>query len=230
MLLFLISVFSGVLVFLKKRAISKVTGQLLSFSGAYLLSICFLHLLPELFEVHYERVGLFLLIGFFLQLVLDYFSGGIEHGHAHVNKKRLGKFPWLVFLSLCLHAFLEAIPLQQLVRESSSSSYLLGLMIHKAPISFVLTALLIGYQLKKEITLFSLIIFSLMGPLGALFGSLVELTPAVFSQFLALSVGIILHLSTTILLETNEAHEIQWRKLLPMLLGIALALLSLGHS
>jgi zinc transporter ZupT len=220
--------FSGATVFLKHNKLIHYTSHLLAFSASYLLSICFLHLLPELFEGG-TTAGFYLLIGFFLQLVLDYFSGGIEHGHAHVNKKRLGTFPWLIFLSLCLHAFLETIPLEHLSHEHEHHSYLTGLVLHKIPISFVLTALLLGYGLKKWMVIAGLFAFSLIGAMGTLVGGMSGLLQDYAQQFLALSVGIILHLSTTILLETNEEHKIQWRKLLPMLLGMSLALLSSLH-
>ncbi|MBL4710802.1 MAG: ZIP family metal transporter, partial [Flavobacteriales bacterium] len=97
--LFIVSLVSGCFIFIKSFDLKTKISSLLSFSGAYLLGICFLHLIPELFEENDSSVGLYLLIGFFLQLILDYFSGGIEHGHAHVNKKKIGRFPLLIFLS-----------------------------------------------------------------------------------------------------------------------------------
>ena len=57
---------------------------LLTFSGAYLLAISLLHLLPELFANNpTEKIGIFILGGFLIQIFLEYFSQGIEHGHFH---------------------------------------------------------------------------------------------------------------------------------------------------
>ena len=226
-LLFTISMLAGLLVFQQTKPLKPIITILLSFSGSYLLSICFLHLLPELFEENGESLGMYLLIGFFLQLILDYFSGGIEHGHAHVNKKKIGKFPILIFLSLSVHAFLEAIPMHQIEENSSMYSYLLGLSIHKVPISFIFATLLMGYQLKKNIILVGILLFSIMGPLGVWVGSYFIFPELLTQKILAISVGIILHLSTTILLETNDQHKVQFNKLTPLFGGIGFALLTL---
>ena len=94
---------------------------LIAFSGAYLLSITALHLLPEVFQGddrghdhnhgHSQGAyfGAFILLGFFIQLMLEFLSGGIEHGHAHTH--RHGGLPVGLMVGLCLHAFLEGMPL-----------------------------------------------------------------------------------------------------------------------
>ena len=225
--LFIVSLVSGCLVFSNQFKEKANINTLLSFSGAYLLGICFLHLLPELFEIAGDSVGVFLLIGFFLQLILDFFSGGIEHGHTHINKNKMRKFPFLVFISLGLHAFLEAFPINELSSSTASNSYLIGLLLHKIPIALVLGSLLISYELKKRTVFIGLVVFSLLGPFGVLIGSEFESSTLIFQQFLAISIGIILHLSTTILLETNENHRINYQKILPLLVGFGFALLSL---
>lgn len=221
----LISLISGLLAFnheIKRRV---NVNSILSFSGAYLLSICILHLLPDFFSHNDTSTSIYILLGFFLQLILDYFSGGIEHGHTHVNHKKIGKFPILIIISLGIHAFLESIPIHQLHSNHEHSNYFVGILIHKAPIAFVFTALLIAYNLKKSAIISVLIGFSLIAPLGILLGSLVNHSSFLFQAFYAISIGIILHLSTTILLETNEEHKIQWRKILPLLLGASFAIL-----
>ncbi|MFT6165894.1 MAG: zinc transporter ZupT [Vicingaceae bacterium] len=225
--LFLVSLLSGSVVFIKQIQLKGKITFLLSFSGAYLLGICLLHLIPELFDSGGKSVGLYLLIGFFLQLVLDYFSGGIEHGHTHVNSKKIGRFPYLIFLSLGLHAFLESFPLTELNHETGTSSYLWGLLLHKVPIAIILGSLLLAYKLKNTQIFIAILLFSLMAPIGAFIGSSFTSDTTIYKQFLAVSIGIILHLSTTILLETNEEHHISVKKLVPILLGVALALLTL---
>ena len=64
--------------------------------------------MPELFyEYPTNEIGIFILIGFIIQMFLEYFSQGIEHGHFH--KKNI--IPISIMLSVCLHALLEGIPL-----------------------------------------------------------------------------------------------------------------------
>ena len=85
---------------------------LLAFSGAFLLSLTVLHLLPELFEeshhVHEGEqvnssipVGVFIMIGILFQIILEFFSKGAEHGHVHVHtdeNNELHHIPWLLFI------------------------------------------------------------------------------------------------------------------------------------
>ena len=232
LLLFLVSLFSGSLVFIPSLSASRSIKSILSFSGSFLLSICFLHILPELFhESHHnpEELGAYLMLGFFLQLTLDYFSGGIEHGHTHIHQKSIGHFPFLVFISLCLHAFLESMPVEHVSADlhDHSSFLLLGLLVHKAPISFILATLLSAYKLSKWAILIGILIFSLSAPLGVLTGNSQLIDTDTLHKLLSISAGIILHLSTTILLEGNEQHQIKWKKLAPMLIGAGLALLTM---
>ena len=76
---------------------------LISFAGAYIFTITVLHLLPEAYSgtaatptahTHGDpefTIGLFVLAGFFIQLLLEFFSQGIEHGHAHHDHSHSGK-------------------------------------------------------------------------------------------------------------------------------------------
>ena len=81
---------------------------LLAFSGAYLFAISVFHLLPEIYVNDGKRIGLFLLIGFILQIILEFFSKGIEHGHGHLRNKTV---PISMLVSLAIHAYLEGMPL-----------------------------------------------------------------------------------------------------------------------
>ena len=62
---------SGSLVFFIKPENQKVVKLLLSFSGAFLMGICFLMLIPEVFSSPAKYAGLFVLFGFILQLFLE---------------------------------------------------------------------------------------------------------------------------------------------------------------
>lgn len=82
-----LSVFIGAFIaFYFKNISNKTTKLLISFSGAYLFSITVLHLMPETFTNENNHViGLFVLIGFFIQIILEHFSQGVEHGHGHIH-------------------------------------------------------------------------------------------------------------------------------------------------
>jgi zinc transporter ZupT len=106
----ILSVLIGIILVLALKPSTNTIQLFLSFSGAYLLSVTVLYLLPEVFESSKNNVGVYILIGILLQSTLEYFSKGAEHGHLHL-KPKLTSVPWLLFVSLSLHAFLEGIPL-----------------------------------------------------------------------------------------------------------------------
>ena len=80
---------------------------LLAFSGAFLLSLTVFDILPEVYEhLDAKQTGLFIMAGIFIQIFLEFFSQGAEHGHVHIHEHQ-NAFPWLLFISLCIHSFLE---------------------------------------------------------------------------------------------------------------------------
>jgi zinc transporter ZupT len=121
---------------------------MLAFSGGFLLAIAFNHFLPELYAAHNNSIGLYVILGFLIQLILEYFSGGIEHGHVHIHKGKA--MPWMLFISLSIHSFVEGIPLAiPEVAEVghhhshlSGQSLLLGIIFHQTPVAISLMTLL----------------------------------------------------------------------------------------
>jgi zinc transporter ZupT len=199
---------------------------LLSFSGAYLFGLIFLHLLPEIYEDSSWEIGIYILLGFLLQLGLDYISKGIEHGHAHHHGN---KFPLAIFIGLCLHSFFEGMPiLHYSANGDLEMNYALisGILIHKIPIAIVLAGLL-KQQFTTTKSLVFLSIFALTLPLGSLasisISEIVSNTAQYEHIVLAVVVGIMLHVSTTILYESDEAHKFNFQKVLSILLGFIIA-------
>ena len=124
--------FGSILVFILKPN-SKLVHLLLAFSGAYLLSVTILHLLPLVYieTTTYKKVGIFILAGIIIQSILESFSKGAEHGHIHIHTN--GKeFPTLLFVSLCIHAFSEGLPI-----HNANDNLLWAIVIHKIPIAIV---------------------------------------------------------------------------------------------
>ena len=71
LLLFIITLLAGSVPLWFKGLNDRSMNLLLAFSGSFLLSITFLHLLHETFEELHATAGLYLLIGFFLQLIIQ---------------------------------------------------------------------------------------------------------------------------------------------------------------
>jgi zinc transporter ZupT len=206
---------------------------LLAFSGGFLLSIAFNHFIPELYEGGNQSIGMFILLGFLVQLLLEFFSGGIEHGHVHVHAGQ--KMPWGLFISLSLHSILEGIPLgNQLTNELSvhqgihhdhGNSLLMGILFHQLPVSIALMTLLINTKLKLIQSWIVLLLFGIMTPLGVVIG-LFEFGDSFIPDqgiILAVVVGMFLHISTTIIFETSENHRVNLMKLAAIFVGCGLA-------
>ena len=203
---------------------------LIAFSGAYLLSITALHLLPEVFtgDDRGAYFGSFVLVGFFIQVMLEYLSGGIEHGHAHTH--RSAGLPVGLMIGLCLHAFLEGMPLgggdaghsHEHSHSHGVEPLLLGIVLHKYPVAMVFLAMLLNSGLGKPKAFGLLAVFAAMAPLGTLLSG-VEVVGQYNRESLAIVIGIFLHVSTTILFESSEGHRFNAYKVVAIAAGLVLA-------
>lgn len=222
------------------RTESKVTVQiLLSFSGAYILGITVLHLMPSVFSGGFETASFWLLGGFFIQLLLEQLSKGVEHGHIHAHPGAKPGFAISIMLGLCLHAFIEGLPLSNYTdfhnalhahgEESEDHHLLFGIILHKIPAAFALMVLFIKSGYSKNMAWLCLVIFASMSPLGALATSSLQLDLAILANLVALVVGSFLHISTTILFEADDKrqHAVSWRKLAVILAGLGLSMFTL---
>ena len=219
----ILSVLIGSIIVLIIKPSKLFTQILLAFSGAYLLSITILHLLPEVFETPKSSIGLFILLGIFIQSILENFSKGIEHGHIHVQK-HIKTIPWLLFISLSLHAFFEGIPLGN---NTNNNTLLWAIVIHKIPVAIVLTAFLMQSELSKKIIFGLLIFFALMSPLGYILCENISFFTIYITEITAIIIGIFLHISTIILFESSENHTFNFKKLIAILMGFFIAFMSL---
>ncbi len=202
---------------------------LLSFSGAFLLGICILHLLPEIYHDNPAPINasIAVLTGFLLQLFLEYLSRGIEHGHIHTEGK--GVYPATVIIALCLHAIIEGAALSPNAAHLPhiNTHLLIGIALHKIPISLVLVVLLLKQSVDIGRIILTLLIFALCAPAGMLIaGTTLSLQLIANEQIiLGVALGIMLHISTVILFESTEHHKFQFKKFITILVGFISAVL-----
>ncbi len=190
---------------------------LLSFSGAFLLALTIFDLFPEVYAASEPKsIGVFIILGILLQIILELFSKGAEHGHVHWDFENTA-FPWMLFISLCIHSFMEGIPL------IDSSPILYGILIHKIPIAIILSMFLLNSKLKTSYAIGFILVFSMMTPLGSLLSSQLEVINQYRPQITAIVIGILLHISTVILLESSKEHVFNIRKLGVICLGFIVA-------
>lgn len=233
---------SGLLIYLVTNFRSTSFKLLLVFAGAYLFGITVVHILPELYRENQEveLIGLFVLIGFFLQQVLEYFSSGVEHGHIHTHHHdehdhhhHHSHTPFerqqaavVLLTALCVHAFLEGGMLAEPPEGMSHydlNAILLGIALHRAPAAFALMTVLASQLHSRTRALPHLIVFSLAAPAGLLLSTYFVETETLSAQGLvflyALVSGNFLHISTTIVFESSPGHRFNARKLAVAIVG-----------
>ena len=158
---FLAVVVGSLTAFLFKEVSRQRMKLLLAFSGAFLLSAVANEFLPEIYGTGDATYGVYLIAGVFVQIILEFFSKGAEHGHLHVHQDAAA-FPIALFISLCIHSFLEGMPLQ----DANSMTY--GVAIHKIPIAFIFTGFLMANKSSVLKIICIILIFAFMSPLGSL--------------------------------------------------------------
>ena len=240
---------------LGERAMNNLS-IILAFGGAFIMGLIFLHLVPEAFS-YSSIAGTFVLIGFLVQILLEYLSKGLEHGHVHLNDSSSNHLastvmPWAAIVSLCVHALLESLPLAEgpsavdvghQVRSMGSlhvhihtdtaigSALFMGLALHKLPVAIVLMGLIKSTGATKMSRWCLLTLFGIMPVLGMyLYDTIIHSgvsIPGGVSAFMSathgLVIGILLHVSTTVIFESGEGHAFNYKKLIATLLGLSIA-------
>lgn len=198
----------------------------LAFSGAFLFGTIILHLIPDLYRADAPRIGLWVLLGFGIQLFLDFISKGLEHGHFHAHGSKL---PLLPLFGLFLHAMIEGMPLAEHGVNHDHSHHGTGLIwsiaLHKMPIALLVTAALRKAKIPTVWVAITLLIFAISTPLGSFAGQFLS---DIRFPILGVATGLLLHVSTTILFETSANHQFNAFKLISVAIGILLSIIILN--
>jgi zinc transporter ZupT len=242
LVLFLAPLLSGLLTFVLPKGKNANFRLLLVFAGSYLFAITVIHILPELYRhaENLELTGLFVLAGFFLQQLLEYFTSGVEHGHLHhehhhhdsdhVHYHQAPVSALVLLFALCVHAFLEGGMLAEPAGTGSIydvNAILVGIALHRAPAAFALMTVLTFQLHNRRNALPHLIGFSLAAPLGLLISTYLAeleiLSASALMYLYALVCGNFLHISTTIVFESSPEHRFSARKLAVAVTGALVA-------
>jgi zinc and cadmium transporter len=235
LILFTIALAAGLVAFYVPKINEGSYKLLLVFAGSYLFSITIIHILPELFHASSNPgyIGIFVLVGFFLQQSLEFFSSGVEHGHIHTHDKghsHAESSAWIVLVALFAHSFLEGGLLahpRTIEHHHDSNTLLWGIALHKAPEAFALMSVLLCEVKAKWKALMLLTIFALASPLGLYFSNYLLVNDWMSSQaftfLFAVVSGNFLHISTTIVFESSLDHKFNARKMGVAVVAAALA-------
>ena len=224
-ILFILTFAAGISVFFVPNIQNRNFRNVLSFSGAYLFSITVIHILPELFKEAEQPAiaGMFVLAGFYFQILLNFLTTGVEHGHIHHHhhaKDYSGAI--LLFVSLWLHSLLEGSLLvhpHANHEEGDIRNLLFGLLLHKVPESIALISVLLFQIKNKPIVFVLLLIYAASSPIGLLVSDFISsgdfYSSSMFTYLFAVVAGNFLHISTTIFFETEQpGHTFRGSKLL----------------
>ncbi len=238
-LLFFLPFLFGIAALFFARKVKKSVGFILAFSGAYLFGITIAHLLPELYSRQMHLIPVWILAGFVLQLLLDFLSRGVEHGHIHAGEQLRPRLVFSIMAGLSIHALLEGIPLGShpgplmgLEAHAFHSSLLASIALHKMPAAFALMSILHSCGLPVRKSVWFLLFFAAMSPLSYVLTDL-ALEQALFTQagiapVLALVAGSFMHISTTIIFESDPSgHQLRYRRMIAILAGLFFAILPL---
>jgi zinc transporter ZupT len=164
-------------------------------------------------------------------------SARLTKDRNHLPTSRLTRASsWGLMISLSIHGLIEGIPVSAASDHIDSplawSPLLLGVLLHKAPTTFALAALLLR-QKATPLQLWSAVLWvSCCTPLGLWIGHGLGHTSdgnrELLHALMALATGSFLQIASTILFESSNNHKFNWFQLSGALLGAYLAYF-MGH-
>ena len=210
----------SVLVPLGRKIPPRTMRGITIFGAAYLLAISFLSLVPEAFasDTNPLYISLAILAGFLLQQLLDGLSAHIEHGHTEEGYTFTG-----LIIGLSLHAFMEGMPLVSSTGDVNHG-LTIGIVLHNIPVALILVGLMMarGYRFWRVLAM--LVLFGFMSPLGSLFNlHFLPSTEQVQHIVIGLVVGVLLHVSSSILFDHRRSDKALFLTLLIILVAFAAA-------
>ena len=217
---------------LGRRIPDSVVRGITVFGGAFLLGVCFLHLVPEMASDSEDMLPFYaVLAGFLVQQLLDGLTAHAEHGHLESEGRRVksGKRGAEVgvtglMIGLSLHALLEGMPLVG-VDGKVDRGLLLGIVIHNIPVALIMVGMMLelGYGFWRVLGL--LLLFGAMSPLGSLFNIYVlQPDEGVLHIIQGLVVGVLLHVSSSILFD-HKRNNFTWLNIGLTLMAFAVVFL-----
>lgn len=214
------------------------------------------HMYANGFAIDGIKIGVAVLIGFLIQLLLESLTNGIEHGHNHCHcceeesdthhhdsdstsheahhhhhhdglchENHTHPVTGLM-IGLSIHAFLEGMPLVD-TDGTIHQSLLYGIILHNIPLALVLLTLFVNNRFSLAKSLLLLSVFAIMTPLGSLCNLFIVSNDNTVQAFImGIVVGILLHVSVSILFDHESKHK--YLKLILIILAFIAAYFTPG--
>lgn len=209
-----------------------VYDAFLSFGAGVLLSAAFLHMMPAAIPVLGPSTGVFVLGGYLLMTILERFTMAHPCGEEACPNHRLGL---TAFLGLSVHSVISGMALGVGLLEadnfSVSAALLAAILVHKIPETLALMGLFAASGWTRRKIIIFLFLFSLMGPAGIIFGSVMNIqSPWFLSCALAVSAGTFLYIASSDLLpQLHKKMKQEWIHFLAFLLGLTILSFEAWH-
>jgi hypothetical protein len=81
----------------------------------------------------------------------------------------------------------------------------------------------VNAELNKKALFLFMIFFAIMTPLGTFLSETIPLLNDYYTEITAIVIGILFHISSTIIFESSEGHQFNIAKISMIVLGIAMA-------
>jgi hypothetical protein len=163
--------------------------------------------MPDVYEVK-SNIGICIMLGILFQIIQFFSKAQNMDIHACMY------IPWLLFISLCIHAFLEGFPV------SHHQDLAVGIAIHHLPIAIILTTFFINSHLHKSY--FGFIHLCINDSIGTLASDFLPILNDYYTEITALSSGYYF-IFPLYHFESSEGHKFNIAKVSMIVLGIALA-------
>ena len=199
----------------------------ISFCAGILLGAVFFHILPEISTPLGSQLGYSVMFGFLFIFVLEKFImvHPCEEGECDYHKVGLA-----AYIGIGFHSILDGIAIGAGTMMNLSVIIILAVTIHKFPAALALSSMLVkGGEYSNKKVLFSMFMFSLATPVGALLAVFMfqGLDDYIIATALGISAGTFLFISIGDLLPTvYEEHEKGYKNLASLCLGAFVMILS----
>ncbi|GAA4455877.1 hypothetical protein GCM10023092_20280 [Rurimicrobium arvi] len=238
LLLFSVTLLAGLAAMNLPLAEERTMRLLLAFSGSFLLGITLLHLIPETVEDQGHKAGIFILGGFFLQLLIQRFTHGVEHGHNHFHHHsghaHDHSIPLYSILGgLAIHSVMEGFPLGFNYRmPGTDPSLYFAVTVHKLPEIIIIGSMLRSVKGNGPQAIAIMVLFAAFTPLSSILASVLGQRYFAISNVLGAVIpvvaGAFIHIATTIFYESGtQQHALTRQKLIAIIAGVALATITL---
>lgn len=203
-----------------------------SFAAGILISVSFLHIIPEALEIAHDT-AVYIVVGYFSMHVLNRFlTAYVCDKHSHVDLK----YGLLPVIGIGLHSFIDGIVYSITFTHSifTGAVAALGMISHEFAEGAVTYSLLVNARFKTS-TAMTIAFFAaaLSTPLGMMISLpfISDLEGEPLSIMLALSGGVLIYVGASHLLPHTEKEPIRY-SFISLLAGIVMAMFissSSGH-